>query len=113
MTFKKGDPKPEGSGRQPNQANRITSDLKAMILGALDDAGGRDYLAIQAKSNPGAFMTLVGKVLPHQVTGPNDGPVQVEMTLEQQAEEARASIREAFAEVAKEREHGKAQGGES
>ena len=26
---------------------------------------------------PEAFMTLLGKVLPTQITGPDDGPVQV------------------------------------
>jgi hypothetical protein len=38
-----------------------------MILGALDDAGGQDYLAAQAKQNPAAFLTLIGKVLPQDV----------------------------------------------
>jgi hypothetical protein len=39
-----------------------------MILGALHKAGGVAYLARQAKESPAAFMTLVGKVLPTQVT---------------------------------------------
>lgn len=43
-----------------------------MILAALQKAGGPDYLFEQATANPAAFMTLVGKVLPLQVTG-NDG----------------------------------------
>jgi hypothetical protein len=38
-----------------------------MILGALDDAGGQDYLKRQAQQNPAAFMTLLGKVLPTEV----------------------------------------------
>jgi len=41
-----------------------------MILGALDDAGGRDYLTAQATKSPGAFLTLVGKVLPTTLSGP-------------------------------------------
>ena len=48
-----------------------------MITGALDQAGGQDYLARQAVENPAAFLTLVGKVLPLQVTGSNDGPLVV------------------------------------
>lgn len=51
-----------------------------MILGALSDAGGQEYLKGQAESNPAAFMTLVGKVLPYQVTGEGGGPVKVEAT---------------------------------
>jgi hypothetical protein len=32
----------------------------------------------QAEEKPAAFLTLVGKVLPLQVTGEDGGPVQVE-----------------------------------
>ena len=66
-----------GSGRKPGVPNKITTDLKAMILGALDKAGGIDYLHAQAQKNPGPFMTLIGKVLPMQVTGDGGGPVMV------------------------------------
>ena len=56
----------------------MTTDLKEMILGALSDVGGRAYLAAQALLNPGAFMRLIGKVLPHQITGDGGGPVVIE-----------------------------------
>ena len=58
--------------------NKVTADIKAMVLGALDRAGGEEYMLEQAKNNPNAFLTLVGKVLPTQITGPNGGPVQVD-----------------------------------
>lgn len=64
-------------GRPKGVPNKITGDLKAMILGALDDAGGRKYLMGQATQNPGAFMTLVGKVLPLQVSGEGGGPIMI------------------------------------
>lgn len=35
-----------------------------MILAALDDAGGVEYLKKQAETNPSAFLALVGKILP-------------------------------------------------
>lgn len=38
-----------------------------MIEAALEDAGGRAYLAQQAKENPAAFMALVGKILPKEI----------------------------------------------
>jgi hypothetical protein len=44
-----------------------------MILGALADAGGREYLRRQAAQNPVAFMTLLGKVLPLQVQSSGGG----------------------------------------
>lgn len=57
--------------------NKVTTELKEMILGALAEAGGTEYLKRQAQENPGPFLTLVGKVLPYQVTGEGGGPVQV------------------------------------
>src|SRR4249919_1304797 len=66
-----------GQGRRKGVPNKVNADLKAMILGALAGAGGQDYLQRQAEMNPGAFMTLIGKVLPMQITGEGGGPVWV------------------------------------
>lgn len=49
--------------------NRLTADVNAMILTALSNAGGAEYLLEQSRKNPVAFMTLVGKVLPLQLAG--------------------------------------------
>jgi len=65
-----------GAGRPKGVPNKLTTDLKTMILGALEDAGGRDYLTQQAAQNPAAFLTLVGKILPLQMVGDRDNPVQ-------------------------------------
>ena len=54
-------------GRKKGVPNKITADLKGMILTALSDVGGKNYLVEQAKENPTAFLTLVGKVLPKEV----------------------------------------------
>ena len=54
-------------GRKKGVPNKITADLKCMILSALDDVGGKKYMVEQAKENPTAFLTLVGKVLPKEV----------------------------------------------
>ena len=64
-------------GRKRGTPNKVSGDVKAMILGALSDVGGRDYLARQAVENPGPFMTLIGKVLPMQVTGDPDQPIAI------------------------------------
>jgi hypothetical protein len=63
-------------GRQKGTPNKLTGALKDMILSALDKAGGVDYLLTQADDNPTAFLTLVGKVLPLQVTGEDGGPIE-------------------------------------
>lgn len=62
-------------GRTKGTPNKLTGDLKAMILQALDGAGGVAYLQTQADKNPAAFLQLVGKVLPLQVSGEGGGPV--------------------------------------
>ena len=66
----------EGAGRKKGVPNKFTADLKAMIIGALEDAGGREYLVARAADNPAAFLTLVGKVLPLQLAGDPYHPVQ-------------------------------------
>ncbi len=71
--------KREGSGRKKGVPNKINADLKEMILGALSDVGGRDYLALRAKDTPAAFLTLVGKVLPMQLAGEGGGPVTINL----------------------------------
>lgn len=54
-------------GRQKGTPNKLSGDVRAMILTALNKAGGADYLLEQSRANPTAFLTLVGKVLPMQV----------------------------------------------
>lgn len=56
-------------GRPKGTPNKVTADLKTMILEALEQKGGVRYLAEQADENPTAFLTLVGKVLPMTIGG--------------------------------------------
>jgi hypothetical protein len=72
---------PPGPGRPKGVPNKVTSELKAMILGALDEAGGKEYLVQQAKENPNAFMTLVGKYIPAEVNAKLTGNVKVNGTI--------------------------------
>lgn len=76
-----GKGRPKTGGRQKGTTNKLTADVKAMVLSALDRAGGVDYLLTQAQSNPNAFLTLVGKVLPMQVQGDPDNPVVTRIEL--------------------------------
>jgi hypothetical protein len=69
--------KREGAGRKPGVPNKLTGQVKEMSLEALHDAGGVNYLSEQADQNPSAFMTLLGKVLPLQVTGDPNNPLQI------------------------------------
>ena len=56
-------------GRQRGVPNKMTADIRAMILGALNQAGGQKYLLEQCRENPTAFMALLGKILPTQLEG--------------------------------------------
>lgn len=56
-----------GKGRKKGVPNKLTGDIRQMILAALDDAGGREYLRQQATRNPAAFMSLLGKIVPRDV----------------------------------------------
>lgn len=67
-------------GRKPGSLNKTTRELKEMILQALDESGGVEYLKQTAIDNPASFCTLLGKVLPLQVTGDKDNPVSFTVT---------------------------------
>lgn len=68
-------------GRVAGTPNKMTKSVKEMVLAALDDVGGKNYLIEQAKNNPTAFLTLLGKVLPTQITGEDGGPLKTESTI--------------------------------
>jgi hypothetical protein len=67
-------------GRQAGTPNKITGELKDMILTALTNKGGVSYLEKQADETPNAFLGLVGKILPLQVTGEDGKAVPVAVT---------------------------------
>jgi len=67
---------PVSKGRPKGSQNKATKALKDMILGALDDAGGQDYLRRQSIENPTAFMTLIGKVLPTTINADVKGKLE-------------------------------------
>ena len=57
----------KAGGRVKGTPNKANAEIKDMIRGALDDAGGRAYLTQQALDNPVAFMGLLGKILPKDI----------------------------------------------
>lgn len=76
-----------GPGRPKGLPNKTTSLLKDAILMAAaqagkqinpqDDDGLVAYLRIQARDNPGPFMSLLGKVLPMQISNEDGGPLTI------------------------------------
>lgn len=67
--------KSPGSGRKKGTPNKITRDIKEMILVALNKKGGQKYFEEQADKNPTAFMALCGKILPTTVASDPDAPL--------------------------------------
>lgn len=73
--FGKGNPgKPKGA------VNKTTGQLKEMILQALNQSGGVDYLVERANDpkTAAAFLTLIGKVLPMTIVGDKDNPLVIQ-----------------------------------
>lgn len=68
-------------GRVAGTPNKVTGALKEMILGALQDSGGQEYLKIQGQQNPTAFLSLLGKVLPLTLAGDKNNPIEVNNNL--------------------------------
>jgi hypothetical protein len=74
------------AGKPKGTPNKLTRDLKAAILGALEAAGGEGggvaYLTELALSNSSAFASLLGKCLPHTLSADeSNGGVGVQLTL--------------------------------
>jgi|GEM_PF-684791 len=77
-----------GNGRPKGAVNKTTALLKEATLMAAELAGQKatgvkqgeglvEYLKIQALENPAPFMSLLGKILPLQVTGENGGAIEM------------------------------------
>lgn len=59
-------------GRPAGKPNTQTGQLRDMILTALTNEGGIEYLQGLARHEPKSFAALLGKVLPLQVAGSGD-----------------------------------------
>ena len=84
--FVKG--KKPGPGRPKGSVSKANKLLKDAILLAGERAGNKvgsdgmvSYLEHQAAENPTAFLGLIGKVLPLQVTGEDGVPIEVTFTI--------------------------------
>jgi hypothetical protein len=73
---------PGNPGKPKGAVNKMTRELKEMILQALDGAGGVDYLIQKAETHPGPFLALVGKVLPMTLAGDPENPLKASITVE-------------------------------
>lgn len=65
-----------GAGRPKGSLDKGNAQIRDMLTHALEEVGGVQYLAGLAQSHPAAFCSLLGRVIPLQVTGEGGGAVQ-------------------------------------
>ena len=58
-----------GKGRKKGVPNRITFTLKQAIEAAFHEVGGKEWLVQLAGSDPRAFASLLGRILPAEING--------------------------------------------
>jgi hypothetical protein len=75
MARPKGGPKL--GGRKKGTPNKTTAAVKEAILKAFDKVGRETYLEKVAREDPKTFCSLLGRVLPTEITGPEGEPVGV------------------------------------
>jgi hypothetical protein len=66
------------AGRPKGAQNKTTTALKD----AIGEAGLVGYLRNMATTNPSAFLSLLGKVLPMTLAGDKESPMQTRATVE-------------------------------
>lgn len=67
-----------GAGRPSGSLDKGNALIRDMLADALTELGGVDYLVQcgQDSRTKAAFLGLIGKMMPMQVTGAEGGPVQ-------------------------------------
>lgn len=66
-----------GLGRPKGSPNKVSKSIREAVLASFEAAGAEEYLLRQAVENPVAYMSLLGKILPTQVTGENGGALTI------------------------------------
>ena len=56
-----------GAGRPPGAVSPHSVEIKDMMLGALAELGGKDYMMEQGRINPAAFMAIISRMLPKDI----------------------------------------------
>jgi hypothetical protein len=86
-----------GLGRKPGVQNKTTLAVKQAILHAFDEVGGTAYLVEVARNDHKTFCTLLGRILPRDLTVDADGTTVADLerlALEVLTEDLRRARRE-------------------
>ena len=71
---------PKTGGRKAGTPNKVTAQVKEAILKAFDKVGGTDYLVKVAKTDPRTFCTLLGRILPAELSAEISGDMNTAVT---------------------------------
>lgn len=71
----------KGPGRPKGSPNKITKNIRSAVEEAFQKAGGAEYLYKLAVDDPKTFVPLLAKLLPMQVSGDPENPVQHKLTI--------------------------------
>lgn len=66
-----------GAGRPKGSLDKGNATIRELVVQALDGLGGVAYLENTARSHPAAFLGLLGKVMPVQLAGTPDEPIEM------------------------------------
>jgi len=72
----------KAGGRKKGVPNKITTDMRAIVLEALEKLGGADWLANQAARNPKDFMAMLCKMIPKTLDKHVNGNVSLSVLSE-------------------------------
>ena len=67
-----------GAGRKKGIPNRLTTSMKEAIRDAFQELGGAGYLVRIGHDDPRTFCSLLGRVIPREVGGPDGEPIKVQ-----------------------------------
>lgn len=76
-------------GRKKGTPNKVTSSVKEAIMKAFDELGGEKYLVEVAKQDHRTFCSLLGRVLPKEISASIDTDLSLMTNEELEAELAK------------------------
>lgn len=68
-----------GAGRPKGVPNKLSASIKDAIKQAFDKVGGPAYLIKIAETNPAVFCTLIGKLVPTELSTEESGGITVNL----------------------------------
>ena len=64
-------------GRKKGTPNKLTANVKTALINAFEKAGGEEYLLNVARDDPKTFCSLLGRIIPTEISGPDGNPVSL------------------------------------